>query len=128
MATIFVPRKAEMNFLLKSPAGPVGRYLAKKGRLILVAAKAQVGVRTGALRASLHMRHLRDSRGQFVRIGSPLNYALAHHEGTSPHRITPKRAQVLRFTRGSTVIFAHSVMHPGTKPNRYLTNNLRLVR
>jgi hypothetical protein len=128
MATVFVPRKAEMDFLLKSPAGPVGRYLARKGRLVLFAAKAQVGVRTGALRASLHMRHLRDSRGQFVRIGSPLDYALAHHEGTRPHRITPNRAQVLRFTRGSAVVYAHSVMHPGTKPNRYLTNNLRLVK
>lgn len=128
MATVFVPRRAEMDFLLKNPSGPVGRYLARKGRLVLAAAKAQVGVRTGALRASIHMRHLRDSRGQFVRIGSPLNYALAHHEGTRPHLITPNRAQVLRFTRGSAVIYAHAVMHPGTKPNRYLTNNLRLVR
>lgn len=128
MPAVFVPRRAEMDFLLKSPAGPVGRYLARKGRLVLAAAKAQVGVRSGALRASLHMRHLRDSRGQFVRIGSPLDYALAHHEGTRPHLITPNRAQVLRFTRGTTVVYAHSVMHPGTKPNRYLTNNLRLVR
>lgn len=128
MATVFVPRRAEMDFLLKNPSGPVGRYLARKGRLVLAAAKAQVGVRTGALRASIHMRHLRDSRGQFVRIGSPLNYALAHHEGTRPHLITPNRAQVLRFTKGSAVIYAHAVMHPGTKPNRYLTNNLRLVR
>jgi len=128
MPAVFVPRRAEMDFLLKNPAGPVGRYLARKGRLVLAAAKSQVGVRSGALRASLHMRHLRDSRGQFVRIGSPLDYALAHHEGTRPHLITPNRAQVLRFTKGTTVVYAHSVMHPGTKPNRYLTNNLRLVR
>lgn len=127
MATVVI-RKAELSYLLDSPSGPVGRHLAKKGRAVLVAARAQVGVRTGALRNSLHMRHLRDSRGQFVRIGSPLNYALAHHEGTKPHRITPDRAQVLRFVRGSTVVYAHSVMHPGTKPNRYLTDNLRLVK
>jgi hypothetical protein len=123
-----VIRKAELDYLLNNPSGPVGRHLAKKGSAVLVAARSQVGVRTGALRNSLHMRHLRDSRGQFVRIGSPLNYALAHHEGTKPHRITPDRAQVLRFVRGSTVVFAHSVMHPGTKPNRYLTDNLRLVK
>lgn len=127
MATVII-RKAELDYLLHNPSGPVGRHLAKKGRAVLVAARAQVGVRTGALRNSLHMRHLRDSRGQFVRIGSPLNYALAHHEGTKPHRITPDRAQVLRFVRGSTVVYAHSVMHPGTKPNRYLTDNLRLVK
>jgi hypothetical protein len=121
-------RKAELDFLLNNPSGSVGRYLARKGRMITVAAKSQAGVRTGALRASIHMRHLRDSRGQFVRIGSPLNYALMHHEGTKPHLITPNRAQVLRFVRGSRVVYAHSVMHPGTKPNKFLTDNLNLVR
>ena len=123
-----VIRKAELDFMLNNPSGDVGRYLAGKGRMIKMAAMAQVGVRTGALRASIHMRHLRDSRGQFVRIGSSLNYALAHHEGTKPHLITPNRAQVLRFTRGSTVVYAHAVMHPGTKPNKFLTDNLGLVR
>jgi hypothetical protein len=125
---VVVIRKAELNFLLDSPSGDVGRYLARKSSMVKVAAMAQVGVRTGALRASIHMRHLRDTRGQFVRIGSPLNYALAHHEGTKPHRITPNRAQVLRFVRGSTVVYAHSVMHPGTKPNKFLTDNLSLIR
>lgn len=121
-------RKAELDFLLNNPSGSVGRYLARKGRMVTVAAKAQVGVRTGALRASIHMRHLRDSRGQFVRIGSSLNYALMHHEGTKPHLITPNRAQVLRFVKGSRVVYAHAVMHPGTKPNKFLTDNLGLVR
>lgn len=127
MATVNI-RKAELDFVLNNPSGSVGRYLARKGRMITVAAKAQAGVRTGALRASIHMRHLRDSRGQFVRIGSPLNYALMHHEGTKPHLITPNRAQVLRFVKGSRVVYAHAVMHPGTKPNKFLTDNLRLVR
>ena len=121
-------RKAELDFLLNNPSGSVGRYLARKGRMVAVAARAQVGVRTGALRASIHMRHLRDSRGQFVRIGSSLNYALMHHEGTKPHLITPNRAQVLRFVKGSRVVYAHAVMHPGTKPNKFLTDNLGLVR
>lgn len=123
-----VIRKAELDFLLNNPSGAVGRYLAKKGRIITAAAKAQVGVRTGALRASIHMRHLRDSRGQFVKIGSALNYALMHHEGTKPHVIAAKRAPVLRFVSKGRVVYAHAVMHPGTKPNRYLTDNLRLVR
>ena len=120
--------KTELDFVLNNPSGDVGRHLARKGRLITMAAKAQVGVRTGALRASIHMRHLRDSRGQFVRIGSALNYAYLHHEGSKPHVITPNRAQVLRFVNRGRVIYAHAVMHPGTKPNRYLTDNLRLVR
>jgi hypothetical protein len=127
MATV-VFRKAELDFLLNSPEGDVGKYLAKKGRLIMAAAKAQVGVRTGALRSSIHMRHLRDSRGQYVKIGSNLDYALLHHQGTKPHVIRPDRAKVLRFVRGSRIIYTTSVMHPGTKANRYLSDNLKLVK
>ena len=127
MATV-VFRKAELDFLLNSPEGDVGKYLAKKGRLIMAAAKAQVGIRTGALRSSSHMRHLRDSRGQYVKIGSNLDYALLHHQGTKPHVIRPDRAKVLRFVRGSRIIYTTSVMHPGTKANRYLSDNLKLVK
>jgi hypothetical protein len=127
MATV-VFRKAELDFLLNSPEGDVGKYLAKKGRLIMAAAKAQVGIRTGALRSSIHMRHLRDSRGQYVKIGSNLDYALLHHQGTKPHVIRPDRAKVLRFVRGSRIIYTTSVMHPGTKANRYLSDNLKLVK
>ena len=114
--------------MLNNPSGDVGRYLAKKGRIVQAAARAQVGVRSGALRSSIHMRHLRDSRGQFVKIGSALNYALLHHEGTKPHIIVPNRATVLRFVSRGRVVYAHAVMHPGTKANRYLTDNLNLVK
>lgn len=126
--TTVVIRKAELDFMLNNPSGDVGRYLAKKGRMVQAAARAQVGVRTGALRASIHMRHLRDSRGQYLKIGSELNYALLHHEGSRPHLIVAKRATVLRFVNRGRVVYAHSVMHPGTKANRYLTDNLKLVK
>lgn len=118
-------REPALDRLLNSPAGEVGRHLSRIGLQILAGAKVQVGVRTGALRASLHMRHLRDPRGQYVRIGSPLPYARLHHEGSRPHIITPNSAQVLRFVSRGQVIFAHAVRHPGTRPNRYLTDNLR---
>lgn len=126
MARVVI-RKAELDFVLNNPSGMVGRYLAKKGKEVEVAAKAQVGVRTGALRASIHMRHLRDSRRQYVMVGSRLNYALLHHEGSKPHMIMADNAKMLRFVKGGSVIYAHSVMHPGTKANRYLTDNLRRV-
>lgn len=126
--TTVVIRKVELDFMLNNPSGDVGRYLAKKGRIVQAAAKAQVGVRTGALRSSIHMRHLRDSRGQYLKIGSELNYALLHHEGSRPHLIVAKRATVLRFVNRGRVVYAHSVMHPGTKANRYLTDNLKLVK
>ena len=117
----------KMVELLESPRGAVGKDLARRGRLVRAAAKKQVGVRTGALRSSIHMRHLVDSRGQYVQIGSDLSYALMHHEGTRPHLILPNRSPVLVFTKRGKLILAHSVNHPGTKANKYLTDNLGLI-
>jgi hypothetical protein len=114
-----------LDRLLNQEGGPVGQYLKDKGNEILVSARARVGVRTGALRASLHMRHMRDPRGQRIWIGSDLNYALAHHEGTKPHVITPKSGKMLRFVSRGTVVYAHAVNHPGTKANKYLADALR---
>ena len=120
-------REAAMDRLLLSPSGDVGKYLAKKGRLIEAGAKRQVGVQTGALRASIHMRHFSDPRGQYVKIGSSLNYARMHHEGTKPHLIRPNTAHMLRFYSKGQIVFAHMVRHPGTPANRYLTDNMRRV-
>jgi hypothetical protein len=119
--------KAQTDFLLNNPAGPVGRSLARRGVKVLAAAKRQVGVDTGRLQKSLRMTHERGARGQFVRVGSKLNHALLHHQGTRPHIITPSRSQVMVFNKGTQIIYATSVRHPGTKPNRYLTDNLYLA-
>lgn len=127
VASKFVFRKPVIDNFLDKPNGEVGRYLARKGRLIEFGAKRQVGVSTGALRASIHMRHFTDPRGQYVRIGSPLKYARAHHEGTKPHLIKPNTAQMLRFVSKGQIVFAHMVRHPGTPPNRYLTDNMRRI-
>jgi hypothetical protein len=115
----------ELDKLLNQKDGAVGKYLTRKGNEILVSARARVGVRTGALRASLHMRHMRDPRGQQIWIGSNLHYALAHHEGTKPHVIVPKSGKMLRFVSKGRVVYTHVVNHPGTKANRYLADALR---
>ena len=112
------------NFL-NNPNGEVGRFLKDKGNEILTVARARVGVRTGKLRTSLHMRHMRDPRGQHIWVGSSLDYALAHHEGTGPRVITPKSGKMLRFVSRGQVVYAHSVNHPGTKANRYLSEALK---
>jgi hypothetical protein len=112
------------NFL-NNPTGEVGEYLKDKGNEILTVARARVGVRTGKLRSSLHMRHMRDPRGQYIWVGSTLDYALAHHEGTRPHIITPKSGKMLKFTSRGKVVYAHAVRHPGTKANRYLSDALK---
>lgn len=123
----FVPRPSEMDRLLNNPTGETGRYLRRKGNLIATAARQQVGVNTGALRASIHVQHRRDSRGQFIRVGSPLEYAFYHHRGTSPHIIRPDKANMLKFVKGGRVMYAHAVKHPGTDGNPFLRRNLRLV-
>jgi hypothetical protein len=121
--------KAAMDEMLKSPSGMVGRYIAERARRIVVAAKMQAGVKTGRLKNSIHMRHMRGGvAGQYIMVGSNLHYALLHHEGTKPHIIVPNRSTVLRFSSGGRVIYTRAVRHPGTRPNRYLTDNLYLIK
>jgi hypothetical protein len=118
-----------LDRMLNSPTGDVGRYLSGKGRLIVAAAKAQVGVDTGRLRQSIGMTHYRGLGGQYLRIGSSDSIALIHHQGTSPHTIEARdRHKVMRFTSGGRTIYSRRVLHPGTRPNRYLSDNLRLIR
>ena len=120
--------RKELDTMLNSPQGEVGKYLRKRGALIVAAAKRQVGVDTGALRNSIKSIHLRDSRSQYLWIGSNENHALMHHEGTKPHTIVPREAPILRFTSGSRIIYSREVQHPGTRPNRYLSDQLYLVK
>ncbi len=126
VAVVFRPKS--LDHLLNEPYGPVGRHLNERGRRIVVAAKGQVGVKTGRLKSSIHLRHDRDIRGQYIKVGSPLRYALAHHEGTRPHMIVPNRSRVLRFSAGARVVYTHMVRHPGTRANKFLTDNLYLIK
>jgi hypothetical protein len=125
---LIVFRRGPLDNLLNSPRGEVGRHLAERGTRILIAAKNQVGVKTGRLKASINMRQYRSVGGQSLKIGSPLDYALIHHEGTRPHIITPDRAEFLRFSSRGRVVYTRVVRHPGTKPNKYLADNLYLIR
>jgi hypothetical protein len=119
-------RAAELDFFLNEPPGAVGRWLRRRGQLIVMAAKARVGRRSGRLMNSIHMRHYRRGPGQELKIGSPLGYALRHHEGTRPHQIVGK-GQHLRFAAGGRIVYTRSVSHPGTRANHYLTDALRLI-
>lgn len=123
----WVPYKPVLDYELKQPQGMVGRHLHARGRAIQTAARAQVGVRTGALKASIAVSQERAIGGQIVKVGSTLPYALMHHEGTRPHVITHNRGGMLRFTRGTRIVYTREVMHPGTRPNRYLSDNLYLA-
>lgn len=117
----------EFEDMINAEKGLVGRYVRRRGRAIVSAAKRQAHRRTGALRSSIHMVHTRHKYGHKLWIGSKLTYAYLHHEGSKPHLIVPHKAEVLRFTKGSRIIYSRAVMHPGTRPNRYLSDQLPLA-
>jgi hypothetical protein len=128
---------AALTELLHSPAGPVVRMLYERGERVKIAARAQI--RVGHVHGGSGRPNLRDTIvkrplppdhiGPGMRVGSESPIALLHHEGTRPHTIVPRVKQMLRFTPqgGSGFVFARRVEHPGTQPNRYLTDNLHLA-
>ena len=126
--TIININKPTLDYTVNSPQGEVGQWLRKRGYMMMMAAKAQVPTGTGKLRASIKMIHNRASYGQYIDIGSNLDYALYVHEGTRPHEIIPEKAKILRFSGGGRVIYTHKVEHPGTRPNKYLSDQLWMVR
>ena len=109
---------------LKTPAGKLWKVLEHRGKIALVLAKSQVGKKTGALAISIKMSHKPVLRGQELKIGSDNKIAYLHHEGTKPHLITPKNAPQLVFMSRGRIIRTQLVRHPGTKPNKYLSDQL----
>jgi hypothetical protein len=124
---VFVENKAGMDYVTKNPYGPVGRDLDRRARKVQAAAVLQAGFRTGALKSSISVTQSRELYGQSAKIGSTLPYALLHHEGSRPHLITGRNGGMMRFTSRGRVVYARQVMHPGTRPNRYLADNLWLA-
>ncbi len=119
--------KPILNYELNVPTGMVGVYMHGIGAQIMAGARRQVGVQTGALRRSIHLEHRGHPNGQTIKIGSNLPYALMHHQGTAPHTITPNPPnKILKFSSGSKVIRTAQVRHPGTKANRFLSDQLRV--
>lgn len=120
--------KTALHRFLNTPhsgdAEDLWKYLEKKKLLAVAGAKAAAGFRTGRLRKNISGRHLGNMTGQYVTVGSDVPYALLHHEGSKPHVITPQNGKVLRFQRGSQVIFTEKVFHPGTRANPYLRRQL----
>lgn len=114
---------------LNTNSGELWKWLEIRGDLAVKRAKAQVGSKTGALKRSIHKRHLGNFTGQYLWIGSQNPIAYIHHEGTRPHIITagPSGADGKRlvFKSGAVLIHTVRVVHPGTKPNPYLRNQLR---
>jgi hypothetical protein len=125
-----------MYEVFQSQDGEVGRDLSNRATRDQLAARRPEGKDTHMLERSIVKRWDRGRvgtgagrRGDLVAIvGSDRWYALLHHEGTRPHVIQPKNPMgVLRFVKDGRVVFARVVHHPGTRPNRYLSDNLPLA-
>ena len=123
---------------LRSPNGPVLESLIRRATRVQEAAVRQVrlghihGGNTGRgnLRSSIVKRIVPDSNGNpSVLVGSDNPIAMLHHQGTRPHVIRPRNTKYLRFfsNNANAFVFAKIVHHPGTQPNRYLTDNLHLA-
>lgn len=135
------PRK--LAELLRGTSGPVYRRMIEDAELVKQDAQTRVGVykpppggperarRPGTLSDSIVKRVRTDGAGNLViEVGSDDPIALLHHEGTEPHVIAARLAPRLVFywsVAGGVVAFTH-VNHPGTKPNRYLTDSLAILR
>lgn len=125
VTNVIIYREA-LRLELNTPKGGLWRYMENLGDDIVRGARTQVGVKTGALRASIHKRHLSNVTGQYVWVGSQKSYAYLHHEGTRPHVIRPNdEGGILVFGKGGRIIKTRQVNHPGTKPNRYLSGPMR---
>lgn len=116
----------ELAEVLRGPTGPVFRHLIERAERVKIGAKARVGVKTGKLRDSIVKRIEKGGPAGFdVHVGSELSYSEFHHEGTRPHVILPVHGRFLMFDVNGRTVFATRVNHPGTRPNRFLTDAAR---
>lgn len=106
----------------------IGVWLRRKGAEMVSAAKRKVGKDTGRLRQSISSNYKKRGPVGVLTITANAPYAKDHHEGTRRHVIMPKRAQMLRFSKGNRIVYSRKVEHPGTKPNHFLTDTFYLIK
>ncbi len=107
--------------------GPVVAELVRRGERVKNGARRRVGKDTLRLHNAIVKRVVSYKGRPAVTVGfSGVPYGIHHHDGTRPHIIRPRRKKVLAFylPKAGKVIFAREVHHPGTKPNRFLTDSL----
>lgn len=123
----FEKNEAEWHEEFETTTGMVGQDVRNRSAVLTLLAKIQVGKRTGQLSTSIGYTLSADHNGVIGTIGSDNSIAYLHHEGTKPHIILPRTKKTLRFASHGKIVYAKIVHHPGTKPNRYLTDNLKKV-
>jgi hypothetical protein len=126
MAT-FEKDLAGWNELLRSPKGDVYKHINTLTQRVRRLAMIQVGKKTMALYRSIKANTSIGRSGPVGTVLADNRIALMHHNGTRRHMILPKRQNTLRFPSRGKIVYAAVVNHPGTKPNRFLTDPLRKV-
>jgi len=126
MAT-FQPDRSAMRQMLRGSGGLVYNEIEKRTRRANTFAKAQVGKDTRELYRSINYRITAGSGNVLGVVSANNKIALMHHNGTRPHIIAARRAQTLRFKSRGKIVYAKVVRHPGTRPNKFLTDSLRKV-
>ena len=124
-----------LDRVFKDTKGDVGIELYKRARRMARHAKNQAPIGTGPtagrLKRSIKVyRHQRYTKGQTIRVGTSVPYAMYVHEGTRPHMIYPQNpGGALKFVPkgGTRVIITKRVKHPGSRPNRFLTDNVKYI-
>lgn len=127
----------KVDAFIRSPEGPILRWMIVGATRVQDAARKQVRlghIASGGrpnLRYTIVKRVIPNAHGgPMIRVGSDSPIAFIHHEGTKPHIIRPRTAKFLRFPAnggmGGGFVYAKVVHHPGTRPNRFLTDNMHL--
>lgn len=116
---------------MRDPKGPIVKRAIQDGEKVKLEARRLVGVKSGNLRDHIVKRVTEENGMPVVTVGAwNVPYAYWHHEGTKPHVIAARVAPYLVFywKKVGRVVRFKSVNHPGTKPNRFLVNALRVLR
>jgi hypothetical protein len=126
-----------LDGLLRGEGGPVYTDLMRRATILQKAATMQIALGTsgdsgpgGHLKYTVVKRIQPNSSGKVlmaVWVGSNHPRAMMYHEGTSAHVINARGDKPLHFQLDGMDVYAMSVQHPGTAPNKYLTDNIQLV-
>lgn len=106
--------EVQLQVLLRSDDGPVGKDAMKRGKRVEAAAKRRVRVRTGRLQRSIKARRDRSEGEASVVVEATAKHARFVHDGTGIYGptglpIQPRTRSVLKFRVGGVTVFAPSV-------------------
>lgn len=121
--------------------GPFKQYIDRKGVRVLQAAQRLAPVskivprppystmppqNPGRLKRSLFARQGTTRGLPSVDVGTKgVDYATYVIQGTPPHIIRARHKKTLAFWTGAGFAYPRQVMHPGTRPNDFLSRALR---